>query len=154
MSCYIVEDETINRIVSFCFWEHEDRIKHTIKQVFEDIGINLWGFHNDKETDNAMRIFGEKLLAMNVMSYYARYSHQEDTKDDIAEAIKEYKFEDLPLSEREHCQVLMSIQCFLYQCSEGDVDETPLFLGLRKIEESIKSHLISQMPKYQKAKWG
>ena len=51
-------------------------------------------------------------------------------------------------------QVYKSLQCFLYQCSEGDIPKSKLFQGLRRLEHNIANQIISNMPEYNKAQWG
>ena len=155
MSSFIVEDKTINRIVSFCFWENDSILKHEIQRELKNIGVDLWElYESDKQTDDLMRCFGEELLKLNICAFYCRYSHIEDIKKEIKEAIKENKFEDLPYIERNRFQVLKSIECFLYQCAEGEIPEhSPLYKALENIANSLKSHLIDKIPEYQKAIW-
>ena len=155
MSSFIVEDKTINRIVSFCFWEQDSILKHEIERELKNLNIDLWGFASDKDTDRIMRKLGEELLKLNVCAYYCRYAHIEDIKKELKEAIKNYKWEDLGSSRGNHFQILKSIECFLYQCAEAEIPEqSPLYQALERISEHLKSHLISEIPEYTKAIWG
>lgn len=154
MSSFIVEDNTINRIVNFCFWVKEDCLKYEVNKELINVGIDLnQYFKDDKELDLYLRKFGEELLKMNLLAFYDRYEHIEDTEKEIIDSIKEYEFMNLPLSELQEIQVLKSIECFLYQCYEGNIPEYPLFKALDKIKEHLKDTIINKIPEYQKAIW-
>jgi hypothetical protein len=155
MSSFIVENKTINRIVSFCFWEHDSILKYEIRRNLKEVNIDLeQSFKDDAELDKYLKCFGEELLKLNLLAFYDRYKHIKDIQKEIKEAIKEYEFEDLPLKDRSILQVLKSIQCLLYQCSEGNIPEQPLFKVLEKITEHLKSHIINEIPEYNQAVWG
>ena len=156
MSSFIVENKTINRIVNFCFWEHDGYLKHEIERELKEIGIILHGFNDDKDTDNALKKFGEELLKLNITAFYVRYEKSQfDVKKEIEEALIGYKYEDTPLKDRGIFQVLKSIKCFLYQCSEGDIPEkSNLYKCLRNIEGNIEKHIIGEIPEFNNAEWG
>lgn len=158
MSSFIVEDKTINRIVSFCFWTHEDSLKYYIQRELKKVDIDLWSVQSDKETNKILKEFGKALLRLNLMAFYDRYKDSDNISDEIKQEIKtsmkEYKYFDVPLKEREKIQVLKSIECFLYQCSEGNIPEEPLFKALEQIKENIKDYIINEIPEYNQAIWG
>lgn len=154
MSSFIVENKTINRIVNFCFWEHDSILKYEIQRELKKIGFDLWSLSNDYETDRILKSFGEELLKLNLLAFYDRYNHREDIIKNIKEAIQDYIYEDIALKDRTHIQVLKSIECFLYQCCEGEIPESNLYKALEKIAENLKSHIINQIPEYEKAVWG
>jgi hypothetical protein len=154
MSCFIVENKTINRIINFCFWEHDNILKSEIRRELKKIGVDLWGKWDDSETDKLLKEFGEELLKLNLMAYYSRYGHLEEVKKDIKETVEGYKFEEIELKDRQYLQVLKSLHCFLYQCSEGDIPETPLFKCIEKISQLLAENIINKLPDYEKAAWG
>ena len=51
-------------------------------------------------------------------------------------------------------QVLKSLQCFLYQCTEGTIPKRKLYKTLRDIERVLINDIISKLPEYDKAEWG
>jgi len=67
--------------------------------------------------------------------------------------LKEYKYEECGdiLNNKE--QVLKSVDCFLYQCFEGDVPKKKLYKALQKIRVVVAIDIIENSKKYQKAKW-
>lgn len=157
MSSFIVENKTINRIVNFCYWTHEDILKHKIQRELKEAGINLHQVLSNEETDKILKCFGEALLKLNILAFYDRYKDSEkiskEIKQEMKEAVKDYVYFDVPSKERTHLQVLKSIECFLYQCSEGNIPEEPLFITLHNIAECLKSYIINEIPEYNKAEW-
>ena len=156
MSSFIVDDKTINRIVSFCYWENDSILKHEVHAELKKIGVDLeQDFKDDKELENYLKAFCGELLKLNVIAFYNRYEHIESIKKEITEAVKSFVYEDLPIAERNHFQVLKSIECFLYQCAEGEIPEkSTLYKALERIAEHLKSHIINKLPEYERAVWG
>jgi len=154
MSSFIVKDSTINRIVNFCFWEQDCFLRETINKELGKVGIDLHQYTTYEEEDRYLKAFGEELLKLNVMAVYTRYEHLDEIKGEIKKALLEYEYGETDLNDRGEIQALKSIQCFLYQCSEGDIPEkSDLYKALRKIEESIESNIVSSLPEYKKAVW-
>jgi hypothetical protein len=52
-------------------------------------------------------------------------------------------------------QVLKSLQCWLYQCNEGDVPTTELY-GLfdTDVQMYLMDTIITKLPEYEEATWG
>ena len=52
-----------------------------------------------------------------------------------------------------HYQLLKSIQCYLYQCSEGNVPDTPIYKAMEKLEVKLTRFIACNQPEYEKAEW-
>jgi len=48
---------------------------------------------------------------------------------------------------------LKSLQCLIYQCSEGSVVKTGLYKKLIEVKNDLQDLIISDMPEYKKAVW-
>jgi hypothetical protein len=46
-----------------------------------------------------------------------------------------------------------SLQCLIYQCSEGDIDQRPLYKALRKKEHETLAEIVRSLPEYDAAEW-
>lgn len=46
------------------------------------------------------------------------------------------------------------LSCLLYQCSEGDVPDSPLFKAVQKLENEICSAIVTRSRDYDAAPWG
>ena len=51
-------------------------------------------------------------------------------------------------------QVLKSLQCWQYQCNEGDVPETQLYQFFEEVEHHVALLIVMDLPEYEKATWG
>lgn len=50
-------------------------------------------------------------------------------------------------------QVFKSVQCLIYQCSEGNVPNDPLYKFLEDLENTIAKHIVYELAEYEKANW-
>jgi len=126
MSSFIVEDETIIRIIQ---WIHPSN---------EKLGTAL----------------GRKMLRLNIDACNQRYpeNHYLNEADEKAR-IKNFKFniiEELSVSK---VRALKSLHCFLYQCSEGNVPSRKLYKTLEKLSQEWADKIVSDLPEYEKAEW-
>lgn len=53
------------------------------------------------------------------------------------------------------CQQVKQIQCYLYQCSEGnDYESHPMFQLMRAVEYAVLYDIVAALPAYKNADWG
>jgi len=143
MSSFIVKDKSINKIVTFfikCSYDNE-MSNSLIGDILTEEGYNLNYKENDLNPD-AQRL-SEYMKGLNLNAVNYRYN--EDLQD------FKIKFEEI--TENNEFQILKSLQCFLYQCSEGEIPETKLFKMLKEIEEVLKNKVLDGIEDYKKAKW-
>jgi len=50
--------------------------------------------------------------------------------------------------------VIKSLQCWKYQCSEGDIPETKLYQFFEEVEHHLALKIVINLPEYDKATWG
>jgi predicted house-cleaning noncanonical NTP pyrophosphatase (MazG superfamily) len=139
MSSFIVEDKTINIIVS---WIDEHTYGNTIldgyvQQALKKVGIS--SFKNDKELEE----FANCLLYLNKLAVDYRY--------DEKRIMPKMKFKRVEVS---NIQVLKSMQCLRYQLDEGEVPKHKLFKFLSELIDVLKDDIIYRMTEYEKAVWG
>lgn len=121
MSAYMVEDNTINNIVSYL----DKGQGMDLTRVDLDIFLN---------SDEAKQAFGQSLFDMNCEAVDSRYGEGE------SESFRDmtYRFtRTLP----QIAQAYQSTRCLIYQCSEGDVPESSLFKQLTEISNVIAHKL-------------
>jgi len=51
------------------------------------------------------------------------------------------------------CDWLKALHCLSYQCSEGDVPESPLYQQIDRRIRQIEAHLACSLPEYDAAPW-
>lgn len=139
MSAYVVEDETINQVLA---WFQQDQ--------FGPRKVATWhlkkaGF--DPSDAKSMRGLGHEMFRLNIYAVDARYG------DGEAEKFRPLDYEFVSLMPPAKIQALKSLQCLIYQCSEGDVVERPLYQMLRDIEFAICRDIVGSLPEYDRAAW-
>lgn len=50
-------------------------------------------------------------------------------------------------------QAYKSLQCLVYQCSEGNVPNNPLYKMLEELENAMARQIVYDLPAYDEAKW-
>lgn len=140
MSAYIVDDKTINRIITFIdgHMHGTDLLSFETKKILKEL-LGIEAFKSQKD----LEVFGNVLLLMNKKAVDERYKEINN--------IEELKYKP------EHAstiQVLKSLRCYLYQCMEGDIPENRIYKTMRKIEDIIEYDIIDKLPEYEKAEWG
>jgi hypothetical protein len=139
MSAFIVEDKTINKIVT---WLAYGRDNSWSRRIVEELGYDL-----DKPLSREK--LAKDMFALNCKAVDARYGKNE------AEKFR-------PLNFRFHIEdsggtipVLKAINCWHYQCSEGDeVPEHPLYKTMERLANSLAQQIVSRLPEYDHAVWG
>lgn len=142
MSAFVVSDSTVNRLVTFL-----ERLPHQSQGPL----CHLRGAFNvtpDKRGHEfAWARLARRMASMNIRAVVSRYEGR--ARDMIGD-----KFEFGWESCRNPWQVLKSFDCFLYQCSEGDIpDKSELFKRLDKVREDLALLLATSTPQYNAAKW-
>lgn len=131
MSTYIVDNATIDDLV--------------LAQSLEPYGA-LWLrdlYHIYLCSAEAQRLAAD-MYAMNVRAVNGRYG------DDTPEG--PYAFGGGNL--RGRIATYKALRCYLYQCSEGDVPEEPLYKALDTWAQRLADEIISALPEYEAAPWG
>jgi hypothetical protein len=142
MSAFIVADKTINNIVNWLVRELEEIYGTTIiRQKLVELGI-------DPSIPGWAEILGHELFQLNIKAVDARYG----TGEAGTFRKLDYRFEHtepVPLE-----QVLKSLQCWLYQCNEGDIPITALYrLFDNDVQVFLMSKIIATLPEYEEAYW-
>lgn len=92
---------------------------------------------------------GISMAILNDAAVNARYG--EGTASGDREGVT-YQFRWEPLTNR--IQALKSLQCWHYQCSEGDIPETSeLYKVADKVIGYLAQNIVSDLPEYNRAQW-
>jgi hypothetical protein len=145
MSAFIVEDNTINSIVNWLDSAVEDTYGViTIRRKLLELGFDT------SKAGWAERL-GHAMFQLNVLAVDARYGSGE------AKRFRPLDYCYKPTERVLLVQVLKSLQCWLCQCNEGDVDvpETALYsLFDSDVQLYLMTEIIDALPEYQNAHWG
>ena len=135
MSAFIVEDKTINRVISWLERSPQDFGSHLLSTVLKAADIRAY---DDEWRDK----LGATMAEMNADAVNQRYGENQT-------AAHEFSWEICT-----DIQALKSLQCWHYQCAEGDIPDRPLFKAFEEVERQLAASIVSRLPEYEKAAWG
>lgn len=116
MSSYIVDDETINRILSYLA-STAHRASYGAMYALRELGYDL------SNTDDRKRL-GDAMFALNVSATSQRYPGE--SIETLPGTVGHYEFTFR--HETPNAQIALNeLQRWIYQCAEGDVPECPLY---------------------------
>jgi hypothetical protein len=138
MSAFIVEDKTINRVVTFLATDREgDWLRRYIQ---EQLGIDL-------TTSMGRETLGKLMFSLNCDAVNQRYG------DDQA---KEFRPLNYAYRIEISCNRIMAfkaIQCWHYQCSEGDIDQSNLYQVMERVQGHLAEMIVTRLDAYDKLAW-
>jgi hypothetical protein len=134
-----------------CILMNENRIAALARTIINTHkGYLLVG---EEGEEYGMARLADAMLAMNIDAFRQRYGMRTllvENLDDIDLNVKSWRpFEAMSL-----IPTFKSLQFFLYQCSEGDVDERPLYKTLRAIQNLMAPLINTDSEEYTAAWWG
>jgi hypothetical protein len=143
MSAFLIANKTINSIINWLDSALEEAYGTiTIRQKLLEQGF-------DASMAGWAERLGYAMLQLNVIAVDARYESGE------AKKFRPLDYQYKVTKPAPMVQVLKSLQCWLYQCDEGDVPETALY-GLfdNDVQLYLMTEIIEALPEYQNAHWG
>jgi len=140
MSAFMVEDQTINRVVTWLTREVSTRFPE-IDRIARTYDVDLVSEKWEEKLAKAM-------FQLNCDGVNARYGEGE------AEKFRPLNFTYKPEPYYSKVQGLKSLQCWMYQCNEGDVPQTKLYQFFEEVENYLALKIVMDLPEYDKAKWG
>jgi len=137
MSAYIVNDKTLNRILTFVNdWNFYNNTE--LKKRFWD----LIKYDKDETPEQVLSKVGLILKELNSKAVEQRYNEKHDKQEFV------YSFEKCDIF-----QAYQHLGCLIYQMSEGNVPETDLYKLLQEIETRMGLQIANEHPKVKNAEW-
>lgn len=146
MSSYIVDDITINRIISFIYHENDGFLKPDINRILQKLKI----YGNDEEVLKKIAI---KMLKTNIGATSQRYNNKL-SKEEYNRINVFIPSVDVPKKLRSKPQTYNSLRCLTYQMSEGNIPKTKMFKVLEKLENCLAISLANEVTEKEKCIWG
>ena len=137
MSAFVVEDKTINKVVTKLAY---DRDGDWLLRKLKDAGYDL---HTLEERTK----LGWDMFSLNIRAVNMRY------EDKPADQFRPLNYKYILEGNYPKISCIKSLSCWLYQCSEGDCDESPLYKLMEEIKTSWLYSVVSRLPEYEKAEW-
>ena len=146
MSAYIVDNSTINRIVAGLIQAEQSSWNSPYCKSYDcELAID----------QNTAEQFAISLRAMNENAVSQLYTM--DALDELPgpqESGKLAPFRYMTIIPPSPVQFVKSLDCFIYQCSEGDVPDTsPLYKALYAYRGTLCHHIVSSGDAYETANW-
>jgi hypothetical protein len=136
MSAYMVTSKTINRVLNFIANDRDCTQYRT--DLAHTFGHNL-------NIDEERAKLGAEMFELNREAVSQRYPNARQM------VAGEYAFAN------DNCdmlQALASLECWLYQCTEGDVPQQPLYTAFKDIEHWLAKRIIHNLPGWRACQWG
>ena len=153
MSSFICSEKDFTRITKLVvkgmnlYRNSRDEFAYSIQKELQEVfEICPAMVNSDRDYLKAINEIYKKIKKMNYDAVFERY------KDDYKIEFKN-QVGFMPFGRITH-QDYKTIQCYLYQCYEGDVPETPLFKVLKKLEKEVACYIVENQPEYEEAQWG
>ena len=140
MSAFMVEDKTINRIVTW--------LAREVRTSYSTIDRLARKYRIDITSDNWQENLANAMFQLNCEGVNARYGTGQ------AEEFRPLNFTYKIEMSFSLAQVLKSLQCWHYQCCEGDVPESNLYKFFVEVENHLALKIVMDLPEYNKAAWG
>lgn len=139
MSAYVVSDETINKVVSLLYCKRNE---------------SYWPAREIKESyvlegRRGFEVLAQDMFNLNVEAVEQRYGEGE------AREFRPLDFKFQVVAPGSTLSTLKALQCWLYQCSEGDVPEvSPLYKMMTEFSHLLAMEIVQNLPAYEAANWG
>ena len=138
MSAYVVDDVTINQIVSFLSRQANRESWWKNYSPLAKLNYNLG-------TDKGDAKLANDLFNLNVESVCQRYSG-----DDPDSYTFTFNYEISTTI----FEAIKSIGCLMHQSCEGDCMERPLYQALERVKGMLAMEVVETLPQYEAANWG
>lgn len=142
MSAFMVEDITINRVVSHIYNEVKGGtiLGGEYRRLLKDYPLH---------SELGYVKLGNDMFKLNIAGVEARYGEGEAAE--FRPLDYEFRYEE----PGNVYQVLKSLECWSYQCAEGDIPQTSrLYKTMNEVENAIAYNIVHESKEYDAANWG
>lgn len=133
MSAFVVQDHTINRVLAY--FVHRPEYRGRVRALAAECG------------DGTPAALGAAMFALNVTAVNVRYGPGE------AESFRPLDYAYRAEAPGGAVATYKSLRCWLYQCAEGLVPETPLYREMESLGHRLAGEIVARLPEYDSAPW-
>lgn len=138
MSAFVVDDKTINRAISFLATDRDgDWLRNYIR---EHLGVDL-------TTGIGRETLGNLMFSLNCDAVNQRYG------DDQAKEFRSLDYRYRLEAGVTRIQAFKALQCWHYQCSEGDIDQNGLYKTMERVQGHVAEMIVTRLPAYDSLAW-
>jgi hypothetical protein len=144
MSCWILDERRIASLAHHILdlYSTEEELKYARESTWLARRYPAWPIWPGLAKD---------MMQMNLDAFVARY---EGRHMEYVPNVENADMESHPVELFSRVQFFKTLQCYLYQCNEGDIDERPLFKVLYALLEFLSTTVSTNSPEYEAAQWG
>lgn len=106
------------------------------------------GMKDECHSCEDLTAIGRRLLAMNNDAVRDRYRDADQTG--MTRDPESYEY--LPIFPP-IMYILKAMDCYLYQCAEGNIPERDLYRDVKKRRDAIRAEIIRNLPEYDAVPW-
>ena len=141
MSTHVVDESNVERIATIIRYGFpENRMEHFKKLLIE----SGWDIDTTKG-------FHDLCVAMHSMNVIATTDHHKHKGFTASSYVLSHKYK--ATTRTSIFQELKSIDCFLYQCDEEVIRESPLLKLIKDLRNQVANVMIRGLPEYNIAAW-
>ena len=140
MSAYIVDDETINKIVAYMYMESLGGRNY----IYSLTQLREQGYNLSLEEDCIQ--LAEDMFALNVEAVEQRYGKGQ------AETFRTLDFKFRFVENEGIIKTIKALNEWLYQCLEGDVPETKLYKEMDELRNGMYAVFTHSTKEWKEAK--
>ena len=140
MSAFMVSSQTINSL-AYKMLDQKDVLRVPCDKRFDNPFKLLLRFQSWEELSDALHL-------MNLEAIRQRYGQE------YIEGVVGYVDLDAKPKKLSNVQFFKSLNCLLYQCSEGDVTDSQLYKELDQFSDGLPMEIMLESKAYGRAKWG
>lgn len=140
MSAYMVEDVTINKVISYLNLKAASDRYYWPNRMLGKQGY-------DMSSEDGCKQLGDDMFALNIQGVDSRYPG----------SAEQFRALDYTYRFTLHTNRITSYKalgCWQYQCSEGDVPQTELYKLMTEVMHALAMEIAEDTPQYKAAKWG
>ena len=141
MSSFLVQNKTINNIISYLYLGDNARGDLThIKRELNKLGFS---YNTEKEQE----ALGKALYNLNIEALKQRYGNHINAETEG----EPYKYEFNAYTSI--FQALKNAECLVYQCSEGNIPTTKLYKWLKDFINKLRAIIVDGINAYKLVNW-
>lgn len=138
MSVFLVEDRTINRVVTF--------VRYLLEREWSDLEREFLYIGFDRSDPLFGRKLGQAMFDLNLRAVVERYGERE------AANFKELRYRFVA-AYGVWVKIYKGLRCWLCQCAEGGMSETPLYKLMVEVSLRLAVMIVLRLPEYKEAEW-
>jgi hypothetical protein len=140
MSAYIVDDKTINKIVSYLYAKAAGRDTSIVSTGLVRLGFDL-------SNADLAELLANQMFDMNVAAIKARYGEAEGE----GFPLPSFTYLFTPATQIE---VIKALECWKYQCTVRDIPLSEFYKAMAQIHHLLCADYIHRLEEYEAATWG